>query len=114
MSFEQSILADDAGGFLDIWGESIVYTPRGGSPRTITAVVDRMPRARMDNAGNVYRPSLTLAFKNHATTGILATDSACSGGTIAVAVRLGDTASTIAIPPGNPTMGDTGMVEVTL
>lgn len=114
MGFADDFLIEDASHYLAAWGESVVYTPRAGVARTITAIVDRRPRARMNVAGEVFQPAMVLSFKNSATTGIEPHDSACSGGTVSVAIRHGDTATTLTIPAGNPTLGDSGMTEVTI
>lgn len=63
------------------FGEEISYTPVGGSPRTIVAVVVPMP-AEIREEGNhlMEHRMVSVLAKNHATTGI---SSPAKGDTIA-------------------------------
>jgi hypothetical protein len=76
--------------------ESVTYTPRGGTARTINAVV---ARNRFDTAEGIPTPtqSLTIVVANNATWGISAGEFN-QGDTVTVAWRFGGTAERIMLP----------------
>lgn len=93
--------------------ESISYTPSGGSPRTIKAIVDRSPAAMLTDGG-VYTPRVRLTVRNHATAGVLASAVNQHGADrVSVAVMLGGTAESLGVylpPPGMQGTQDAGMI----
>jgi hypothetical protein len=73
-------------------GERVVYTPTGGRPRTILALVDRQPVATYGEEQNGIAPKMTVQVENHPTRGIDAARIGYDGDTITVAYAPGDTA----------------------
>jgi hypothetical protein len=77
-----SILTADAAAFLADFGEDVTYTPSGGTPRTIKAIVDRRPAQTRKEAGEGFAaqmgkqaklgfvPDFTITVANDATIGI--------------------------------------------
>ncbi len=55
---------------LDRFGESIVYEPLVGQPRTILAMVDRGPPAQPVEMQGVLADETTIEVLNHPTDGI--------------------------------------------
>jgi hypothetical protein len=92
-------MAAASGGLLAHAGESVVYTPAGGVPRTILAIVTREPVAAIEGAGGVRRYRYTLKVRRHATAGILPTETGLVGGTIALTSYPGG--PTVTMPIGN-------------
>lgn len=64
-------MAADAPAILADFGESIVYTPQGQAPRTITAIIERFP-LRQDALGGrpVVVNAIELWFPNDPATGL--------------------------------------------
>ncbi len=73
MGFKESLAVDMATVFADpsYFGEEIIYTPSGGSPVTIRAVVRRRVVPREEQRGTVDTPmnSFELWIANDATSG---------------------------------------------
>lgn len=75
---------------LTMFGESIVYHPRVGLPRTMTAIVDReVPQALAEMEGSVA-PQLVIEVLNDEQDGI-ASHLFSRGDQIEVALRVGQT-----------------------
>lgn len=108
MSRFQSFFANAARHLNAHVGEDVVYTPRGGSARTVKGLVRRTPHA--PDGG----PVITIDVADHATEGIEPDDTGLIGGSIAVAIRLGQTAATFVIEQPNPVEQDAGMVRIAL
>ena len=72
--------------------EEIVFTPHGGTARTVTAIVDRQPPA-YDLEGP--SPRLRIRLLNDATLGVLASALDVLKDQITVAYKAGDTATTM-------------------
>lgn len=94
-------LIADAEAILDEWGEDVVYTPRGGTARTIVAVVERSRPDAIPGASAGMSPSLVIRAMNRATAkaddgygGVLASAVDKGGDTVALAVVQGGTAQT--------------------
>lgn len=86
-------LSTEAADFLADFGESITYTPDGGSAKSITAVVDRNPLASVPTAGRaVARNLVQVTLANHATTGVTAIKEGFD--TVALKLRRDDAATT--------------------
>ena len=64
-------------------GESVTYTPYGGTAVTRYAIVDRREPTAAEVAAGIV-PSLTIAVANDATKGIALTSLNIGGDTIAV------------------------------
>lgn len=114
MGLLDDVMASDAAAFADTdgFGESVVYTPRGGSPLTITAVVyrgDRMPAPGLA-AGSVA--DLIVEVRNSSTLGVAMSSINTGGDTITVAKRLGGTAEAFQIV--EILSHDAGMIRVRL
>ena len=111
-----TLMATDAAAMLSTseFAETVVYTPRGGSPRSIAAVIDRGPREIINMDGNVYKPMARLTVANDAVSGIASSDTAMVGGTITYAVRPGETPRSVPIPPGNPSRQSAGLLDIIL
>lgn len=74
-----------------VMGESITYTPSGGSPRTITALVDRNPLEELSELGAVLVPAVEIEVLDNATTGIDSATLNVGGDTVTVALWPGKT-----------------------
>ena len=79
---------------LEVHGESITFTPKGGSARTISVVVDRNPPAIFNPAGDAVVPSVMVHAIEDGTTGIAATSVNTSGDTVSIAITKGASATT--------------------
>lgn len=117
MSFDADYKAA-AADLLEVLGEDVSYTPRGGVARTIRAIVDRSPPQRIDARGNVFTPRLTIQVLNDATDGI---DSASmdAGGSdrVSLAYRPGTTAQSFGVyfpPEGTANAMNGAMLELDL
>ena len=92
MGLLDDVLASDAQFIVDTdgFGESIVYTPRGGSARTVNAIVVRRIPGQLDEA-----PSESLAedievhIRNHDTEGVTRVN--LGGDMVTLARRIGET-----------------------
>lgn len=88
------------------FGESVVYVPKGGTPRTIAlAIVDRNPPEALVGPASGHGPMLLVTVEDHATRGILKTELNTGGDRIEVAVRKGGAAKSMQI---NKLVKDTG------
>lgn len=115
MSDFDTILGSVSGVWLDeLGGESIVYKPKGGTARTIRALVSRQPDQTAPEAQQMRRPVIEVEVANHPTTGIDAADAGLIGGTITLAIRRGGEATAIVIQAPNPIGTDAGMVRLKL
>lgn len=75
----------------DEFGETVTFTTRTGTTRSIKAVILRQsPVALM--GGPAQKPALEAWVRNSATLGISASEINCQGDTITVAERHGGTA----------------------
>ena len=81
----------------DQFGESVIYTPAGGSPRTIQAIVDRGPLELVAEPGDVLAPSLEIEVLDDATEGIASSAVNTGGDTVTVSVWPGQTACVLAV-----------------
>lgn len=110
-------LQNDAGAFIAAFGESVVYTPANGTPRTILAIVDRSVPERAPGGG-AMAPKLTITVANNATTGIsTATLDAAGNDRVTVAIRYGGTPVSLGVylpPAGSKATHDAGMVQLDL
>jgi len=91
--------ADDAVAILLEMGEDAIYTPKGGTPRTIKVMADRSPRAT-----EFSQPKVVVVAGNRATSssddgigGILASAINFGGDTLRLAERLGGASVTYSI-----------------
>ncbi len=89
---QDSALAAEADTFLDLFGESVTYYPKGGGSRGITAIVDRNPVAGLNGVPHGNTPKMVVSVKNDADDGISSSELETGGDKIALAVRLGETA----------------------
>ena len=108
MGLMDDVLAADSEAFVDVdgsFGESVTYTPRGGSARTISVVVDRNPEVEA---------VIVIEARNHATLGISPTETGFIGGTVSVPMRVGETAVDFDVEQPNPIEQDAGIVRIAL
>lgn len=75
---------------LSHWGTSVTYTPKGGSGRTITVILDRNPAVHIPGTASGFSPYVDAWIKNHATEGT--TSIVVGGDTLTFAARYGGTA----------------------
>lgn len=112
------ILQDTGEAFADTFGEDVIYTPYGGSARTIKAIVKRNPDAQIGPDGEALAPLLEITVENHATRGIsTATMNGHGADKVTVAVRKGETARQLGVylpPPGGRRTHDAGMISLDL
>ena len=89
MGLLDSILAADAQAFADpdLFGEPVTYTPKGGAPVAVNAVVYRLPPTLIPGTASVAAPSIEV-FVPRGVAGIVALDK--DGDRITVAARIGD------------------------
>jgi len=73
---------------LDQFGESVVYIPRDGRPREITAIIVREPLQRLSAVPGALSPSTVAKVRNNAVTGILASE-VNNGDKLEYAIRKG-------------------------
>ena len=111
-TFDNEFAASAALELLAMYGETITYTPRGGSPRTVTAIVNRNPAkllATMQDVVSALVVIRVLDDSSNATYGGIASSAVNFGGdTITAAVRAGETASVLAL---NEFISDNGGVN---
>lgn len=121
MTWDEEIAAA-APDFTDTFGEPVTYTPSGGSPRTIQAIVDRDPPERIAGAGDLYAPKMTIDVQNDPVNGIDSSAMNLHGAdTVTVAYRVGGTPQTFGVylpPPGQGPQerraNDAGMISLDL
>lgn len=115
MGLLDDILEDDAAAFTDTdgFGESVTYTNRAGTTRTINAVVTRLPPK--PGPGGTLVPNLRIEVANSTTTGI-ATSEWKNGDTVTVAERRGGStrAFQVHFPDDEAGAHDAGMVTYEL
>ena len=73
------------------FGESIVYLPRGGGRRPITAIVERNPPAVFDASGNAVFPTATIRVYNSCRSGISSQEVDTGKDEIEMLLRVGET-----------------------
>ncbi|MEO6077874.1 MAG: hypothetical protein ABIP54_03740 [Candidatus Andersenbacteria bacterium] len=83
----QSIIADKA-------TEDITYTPKSGSPKSITCFVNRMPINPVSGGQTIY-PDLEIWIVNDSTFGVTSVD--VGGDSVTIKRRLDKTAEVIKI-----------------
>jgi hypothetical protein len=100
------------------FGESGTFTPRGGTPRTIGAVVDRNPPERINARGEFVTPKMTITVANDATTGISSADlDAYGNDKFAIPLRIGGVAQVFGVYLPDSSAGnfmDAGMITLDL
>ena len=95
----------------DTFGESVTYSPKSGTPRTITVVVERYaPQER----NGVMRPFMRVLAQNSSTAGIDATTVNYGGDTITVAYKKGGTATAYRVHAVQEETHDAGAITVEL
>ncbi len=90
MTVFDTLFQEAAPALLDQFGESVVYCPRNGRRRDITAIVVREPLQRHAELPKGIAPSVVIKALNHATTGILASE-VDNGDVIEYEIRKGGT-----------------------
>lgn len=74
-------------------GESVTYTPLGGTARTITAIIDRQEVSTINGSEPQRQMVITVVVANDATLGIASSAINLGGDTITLPVRYGNTAT---------------------
>ena len=90
MSEFDEFFADGFSDLLLTMGETVVYVPRSGDSRTLSAIVDRNPPQVLSTGGDYVLPTLSVTVHSDVTTGILASEID-AGDQIQVAVKPGGT-----------------------
>jgi hypothetical protein len=108
-TFQDMLAADATAVFCNSadFAEPITYTPRGGTTRSINAIVNRNPPETA--AGNGLKPSMTITVANHATLGIDITTFNAGGDYVTLGTDTADTAKKIYLN-GKPSEQDAGML----
>lgn len=110
--FDDAFASSAALDLLAEFGETITYTPRGGSPRTITAIVNRNPARLLASMQDVVSALVTIRVlddASNATYGGIASSAVNLGGdSVTLAVRAGETPSVLAL---NEFLSDDGGVN---
>ncbi len=83
------ILTNDIDAFMELGQEPIVFKPKGGSERSMNAIVDRGQNQTNPTIG--LRANLTIIVRNNATTGIETTELDPGGSKFQVAAKEGGT-----------------------
>ena len=73
--------------------ETVVYTPAGGRPRSIDAVVNREPIAAKPETPRGVAPRIEVTVRNDVTLGISSSEIDLGGDTVTLARRIGETAA---------------------
>lgn len=91
MSVFQDMLAADAAVFVnaDEFGEAVVYVPRNGATRDISAQVQREVPEGNEQAEGAVVPSLFVTVRNSSTTGISSAEVNTGGDKVRLAQRIG-------------------------
>jgi hypothetical protein len=77
----------------DVFGETITYTPSGGSAKSIAALVDRTPLRPTEHGGQTVPQNMTeIWIINNATTGVASVKPGFD--TVALKAKLSDAATT--------------------
>lgn len=84
----ESDFADNLAELVDCFGESVSYTPQGGSAKQIVAIIDRHERDEMGPSGLRVEQSFGLWVMRSDI------DSARVGDTVSLRKRAGDSADT--------------------
>lgn len=87
-AFDQRFKARCAPKLLERFGEPVVYHPRSGPPRTITAIVTRMPPEQLVQTDGVA-PRATLEVLNDEIDGIASRLYDKGGDKVQIALRVG-------------------------
>lgn len=97
MTLRDTISEDATGVFLDVdaFAESVTYTPRGGSTRSILAIVEREDQ-ESDDAGAVV-PVFFVRVANDSTYGISSDEINLGGDTVTLPPRDGKTSEIRAV-----------------
>jgi len=83
-------LKTDAAGLFADFGESIVYRPLAGKPRSVEAVVDRQPPAPIDGSPGGIRPAMIVVVRNDEQTGIGSREIDTGGDRMEIVPRVGE------------------------
>lgn len=99
--FDDEYAAGPALDLLSMYGETITFAPRSGSPRTLTAIVNRNPLQGLSSVQDM--PSVKVLIRvlddsaNATYGGIAASAVDLGGDRIRLAVRSGGTAEYLAL-----------------
>ena len=113
MGLLDQVLLDDRLAFqdTDVFGESVTYKKKGGTTRTIKAVVNRNLPPMLDPQG-VLRYVLLVSIPNSSTYGISSTELDTGADKIAVAYRQGGDTQDYLL--GTPEAQDAGQLTFRL
>ena len=89
--FDQALI-DSKDDFLTTFGETVVYWPRTGGSREITAIVGRDRPDDLDGVPHGQAPRLTINVANDETDGISSSEVDKGGDKVELAVKIGETA----------------------
>lgn len=78
---------------LELWGETVTYYPHEGTPRSIKAVVDREVPSDISGSPAGNAPVFLVLVKNDGTYGVSSAELDIGADKIALARRLGRSAS---------------------
>ncbi len=72
MSFKDQLASDASGVFLntDEFAEPVTYTPKGGSPKVINAIVDRQRVSPDQNTDHAILNQIEITIANSVTSGV--------------------------------------------
>ena len=77
-------------GLLQQFGEPIIYRPRSGGSREITAIVEREPPAIFDVAGNTVLPQFVIRVNNSCRSGISSNEVDTGGDMVDFVGKIGE------------------------
>ncbi len=97
MAFSDTLTNDATDVFLKEFAEDVVYTPSGGTPRTIKAVVRRQPFTQLAEMTGIERPIFVVWVANNGTTGILSQSLETSADTLTFSILEGGTPEALKI-----------------
>jgi hypothetical protein len=93
------------------FGETIIYRPRGGAPRSIQAMVDRGPPQVPGGSVGTLAPFVVVEVRNSCTTGIRESDVDTGGDQIDVPLKSGGAMKSLSIKRVQSSQ-DSGMVRL--
>lgn len=112
MSLDDLLASDAAAVFLngDDFAEPVTVGTDGGSERTVYAIVDRTPPAKVDGGGNMRAPNLRFVFANDPVKGIDVTTFNTGKAYVTYPREKGGAETMTQRLYGKPTAQDAGMV----
>jgi len=78
-SFDDDFSAAAVADLLEVYGESVTIYPKLGAARTVSAIIDRNPPARMSSGGQMVTPRLGVELLDSSTLGLSSAEAQGNG-----------------------------------